>query len=24
MIIRAQKRDDTGNLTYGYKFKIAE
>ncbi|MCK7486307.1 MAG: hypothetical protein MZU97_12710 [Bacillus subtilis] len=24
MIIRTQKRDDTGNLTYGYKFKISE
>ncbi len=24
MIIRAQKRDDTGNLTYGYKFKVCQ
>ena len=24
MVIRAQKRDDTGNLVYGYKFTISE
>ena len=24
MVIRQQKRDDTGNLVYGYKFKISE
>jgi len=24
MISRAQKRDDTGNLTYGYKFKVSQ